>query len=181
MTITQTPPSLCPPHQRIAEVLGPWFVLEVLQRHEKSLAWELSERGIGYYLPLAQRIRRHGGQLRRVVLPLFGGYLFVAGGARVESELLDRQEHPEVIDLIHVADQKRLIGELASLQAALAHHPSLGELIEVPAGSRHRVVAGPLQGIEVIICQCTGRTVLAVNVLNRAVEIEIDAAMLEAA
>ncbi len=179
MTITQTPPSLCPPYQRVADVCGPWFVLELLQRHEKSLAWELHERGIAYYLPMAQRIRRHGGQLRRVVLPLFGGYLFVAGDRRVEAELRDRQEHPEVFDVIHVADQKRLIGELTSLHAALHHNPSLGELIEVPAGSRRRVMAGPLQGIEVIVCQCTGRTALAVNVLNRAVEIEIDAALLE--
>jgi hypothetical protein len=181
MTITQTPPPLCPPHQRIADVIGPWFVVELLARHEKSLAWELHERGVGYYLPMARRIRRHGGQARRVELPLFGGYLFVAGGACVESELLDRQEHPEIFDLIHVADQKRLVGELTALQTALAHNPSLGELIDVPAGSRHRVVAGPLQGMEVIVCQCTGRTALAVNVLNRAVEIEIDAGLLEAA
>jgi hypothetical protein len=156
-------------------------VLEVLQRNEKALAWELNERGVGYYLPMTQRVRLHGGQRRKVTSPLFPGYLFVAGGPEVQGDLCERREHPEILRLIRVVDQCRLVDELSSLEIVLQANPQFGVLIDVPVGARRRVIAGSLEGVEVIICQYTGKTVLAVNVLNRAMEIEIDPAFLEPA
>ena len=180
MTISQTPPFLARRFARVTDVPGNWFVLEVLPRNEKALAWQFDERGVAYYLPMAQRIRFHGTQRRRVTLPLFPGYIFVAGDVALQAELLDRQNYPEIFGIIDVVDQKRLIGELAALQRTLENNPCLGELIDVPAGVRCRIIAGPLAGLEVIVCQSTGKTVLAVNVLNRAMEIQIEPACLEA-
>jgi len=56
-----------------------WWVLHTKPRQEKSLARQLLEGKIGFYLPLITRRWRLRGRLMASHVPLFPGYVFLLG------------------------------------------------------------------------------------------------------
>src|SRR5262249_53132711 len=53
-----------------------WWAIYTRSRMEKSLARELSDMDIPFYLPLIPQTRRVAGRPTKSLLPLFTGYLF---------------------------------------------------------------------------------------------------------
>jgi transcription antitermination factor NusG len=57
---------------------GPqWYVIHTRSQHEKSVARQLEEQGITFFLPLVSEVHRWSDRKKVVQLPLFSCYAFV--------------------------------------------------------------------------------------------------------
>jgi transcription antitermination factor NusG len=161
----------------LSERAVPWWVAHVRSRQEKSLARHLVRCGVPFYLPLHEkRVRRCG---RRFVshLPLFPSYVFCRGGG---EERLAALRTNLVCQILEVAEQEVLTGELAQLRllqesgASLAPHPAFAP------GDAVRVIQGPFDGYVGVVVRSGGRPrlVVSISMLRKAVAVEFDSAVL---
>ena len=66
-----------------------WRVLYVRPRWEKKVEDQLTERNIENFLPLREEIRQWTDRKKRVIVPLFPGYLFVHVNERERVDTFD--------------------------------------------------------------------------------------------
>jgi transcription antitermination factor NusG len=155
-----------------------WHVLHTRSRQEKALSADLNALGVPHFLPLLQETRYHGR--RKVVLdsPLFPGYLFLRGTID-DAYRADRTRR--VAQVIVVADQEKLDWELLNLRAVLAQKVPLDPYPILQKGLRVEVRSGPFRGVQGLIEDKPrpNRLILQVDLLGKAVSLEIDGALLD--
>ena len=149
-----------------------------MSRQEKSLSRDLQAMGVAHYLPLVRQVRSYGKRKAVVEEPLFPGYLFLLGSLD-DAYVADRTKR--VANIIKVTNQDRIEWELRNLQLALARTATLNPFPHLRKGLRVHIRSGPFQGIEGLIEDRTrnDRVLLQVDVLGRAVGLEVDGAVLE--
>jgi len=157
-----------------------WFAVYMRANHEKRVASYLEGRGIPHFLPLYPSVRRWNDRRVLLDLPLFPGYLFVHLALPSRLQVL---EAPGVVRLVGFDGQPYPLPErdIESLRAAMrgslrfAPHPYL------TAGSRVRLVRGPLAGMQGLLLRRKNvyRVVLSLDLIARAAAVEVDAADLE--
>jgi len=161
-----------------AAARGLWYVLHTKSRQEKILANELAARKVDHYLPLIKRPRFYGNRKAVVEEPLFPGYVFLFGDLD-QAYLADRTKR--VANIISVADQRQFEWELKNIRLALTHDVPLDPYPHLTRGVRVEVRSGPFQGLQGVIEDKgkDSRLILQVDVLGRAVSLEIHGALLE--
>jgi transcription termination/antitermination protein NusG len=155
-----------------------WWVLHTKARQEKAVAEAIGALSVKYFLPLVQHVRVYGKRKAVSELPLFPGYVFLRGTID-HAYALDRTDR--IAQIIHVADQAQLDWELTNLKLALEQRVPLDPFPYLKKGIRAEVRSGPMRGLRGIIEDRTQRhrLILQVEMLGRAVSIEIDGALLE--
>jgi transcription antitermination factor NusG len=157
---------------------GRWHLLHTKSRQEKLLADELQRMGIGHFLPLVKENRLYGKRKFRVELPLFPGYVFLRGS--IEDAYQANRTH-RVARIIEVADQARVEWELTNLNIALCHQATLDPYPFLKKGVRAEVRSGPLRGLQGLVenRSAGGRLVLQIEMLGRALSLEVPGAVLD--
>ena len=156
-----------------------WFVACTMPRHEKQVAAQLGLRGIEHFLPTYEEVHHWKDRRTTVVLPLFPGYIFVRIPLR---ERVRVQAVPSVVRMVGFGgppvplqdlEMERLRSGLRQLRAL--PHPF------VRIGERVRIRRGPLAGAEGRLQRLGSdvRVVLSMDIIQRAVSVEIDVADLE--
>ena len=155
-----------------------WFVLHTKSRQEKALAKDLGAMGLSCYLPLSRGTRVYGGRKAVVEKPLFPGYVFLRGTI---DEAYEADRTRRVANIIRVPDQKHLEWELRNIRLALECRAPLDPFPHLSRGRRVEVRSGAFRGLQGVI-EGRGRDarlVLQVDVLGRAVSMEIDGGLVE--
>lgn len=173
-----------PMHNRVIDptpplpATGDWFVLHTRSRQEKILAAEMAAVNIACYLPLVERVRTQGARKVSVSLPLFPGYVFLRG-TREQAFVADRTKR--VANIISVPDQNHFEWELENLHTALSHRVPLDPFPYLSEGVRVEVRSGPMRGLQGIVesRKSMDRLILQIDMLGRAMSMEIDAALLD--
>ena len=148
---------------------------------EELVRDQLAAKGFHPFLPTFQIWSQRRGARRRIRVPMFPGYLFV-------NDALDKHAHVEVRKsrglvavlgegwdrpaLVPAPEVEAIRSVVDSDLPALAH-PYLAR------GRRIRIVGGPLRGVEGILAEWKaerGIVVLSVDLLQRSVAVEVDAA-----
>jgi len=159
---------------------GIWWVAHTKPRSEKALARDLTALGIFHYLPLRGRVTRsrRTGRSSRSVVPVFTGYLFF--NATPEQRLLALTTN-RIVKTLDVPGQNELVGELRQIQQVLSTDSDFQWHEGVRVGSWARVVAGPLAGLEGVVCRRLSRLRLVLNVrmLAQSVSVEVPREMIE--
>jgi transcription antitermination factor NusG len=158
--------------------LGVWHVLHTKSRQEKAVADDLLALGIGHFLPLVRQVKYYGNRKAVVQAPLFPGYVFLRGDLDAAYKA-DRTKR--IASIIKVNDQGKLDWELKNLHLALVKEAPLLAFPHLKKGLRVEVRAGPFRGLQGIIEDRTAnqRLILQVDMLGRAVSLEIDGTLLE--
>lgn len=163
-----------------ADFDGSWWVAYARSRQEKGLARHLGEEGVAYYLPQYEKLVRRDGRRFVSFLPLFPGYVFLAGSlaerrAAVRSHL--------VVRFLEVQDQPRLRAELANLWMLQRSGAPLVPHTFVRPGDAVQVVDGPFKGLTGKVLREKGRLRLVVSIsfLKQSVAAELDRELLEPA
>jgi transcription antitermination factor NusG len=157
-----------------------WYAVHTRSRHEKSVAELFRRKDVEAFLPLYETVHRWRNGDHRVQLPLFPGYTFVriALGDRLEvlrvpgvARLVGFNGKPVPLDDEEVESLRRAL----SVGVKATPHPYL------TTGRRVRIVAGALSGCEGILVRRKGavRVVLAIDLIERSVLVDVDAASLE--
>jgi transcription antitermination factor NusG len=158
--------------------LDNWFVLRTKSRQEKILAGELHARGIASFLPLITTTKYYGGRKAHVELPVFPGYLFLRGDV---DEAYEADRTRRVAQIIKVVDQARIDRELRNVHRAICGQAPLDPYPYLRAGVRVEVRAGPFRGLQGVVEEGgrRDRLILQIEILGRAVSLEIEASLLD--
>ena len=157
-----------------------WYALHLFAHREFKVRGELDRLRFDCFLPAVTERREWSDREKSLERPLFPGYIFV----RLKPSEFERVSRiagvtsilgnpdPEAIPEAQIEDVRRVIAT-----GAAAPCPYV-------AGAAVSVERGPLAGISGIVQRAeAGRTrlVVAIELMRRAVELEIDAADLAAA
>jgi transcription antitermination factor NusG len=155
-----------------------WTVLQTKSRQEKALASDLAMKGIQHFLPLIKKTQFYGGRRFVVDLPLFPGYLFLYGSV---DDVYTADRTRRVAKIIEVFDQTLLEQELTNLRLATESSELLLPYPFLKKGVRVEVRSGPFRGLQGLVEQRSGahRLILQIEMLGRAVSLEIGAAELD--
>ena len=159
-------------------MISKWYAVYTRSRHEQKAHDRLREKNIEAFLPLVERWSRRKDRRKKILLPLFPGYLFVRA-------LLDPYVHLEILKTKSVVrvlcrdgqpspipdEQINAIQVLMKNGIAVTPYPYLKE------GMRVRVVNGPLTGVEGILIKTKpnkDRLVISVDLLQESVSVEME-------
>lgn len=179
LKMSENPAILTPEVQSLNELTGTWWVAYTKPRFEKAFAWDMLSRGIGYFLPMREKITFYGGRKRHVMVPLFTSYVFFCG---TESDRYTAMTTNRLCQTIEVVDQDSLIEELANIEKALLSKAIIDNYPRLPIGGRCRIISGPMMGTEGVVIErkdAKARMVLEVTILGQGAVVEIDSDLLE--
>ncbi len=173
------PKSLWPEGSQIERLIGRWWIAHTKPRQEKALARDIANSSGSYFLPMFEATRRSKGRSWKAVLPLFAGYVFICCDG--EDQRLAALKTNRVVRLIEVADQELLVGELTGINRILEVGAAIDPYAALISGLPCRITAGPLEGVEGILCRPSrkNRFVVQVSILGQGASVEIDADLLE--
>lgn len=164
-----------PQHQRPS-----WYVAYICVRHEKRVAEHLQRSGVESYLPLYRATHYWKRRRAEVELPLFPGYVFV----RISlAERLRVLSVPSVVHLVGnggiplpLADE-----EIEAIRGCLFRGAQVEPAEYLRSGSRVRVMAGPLSGLEGVVVRGNGgaRFIVSIDLIMRSIAINVEGRDLE--
>jgi len=152
-----------------------WYAVYTKHQHERKSADLLARKGIEVYLPLYRCVRQWQDRKKKLVLPLFPGYVFFRSTLSDRTEILGT---PGVFFIVTSAGRACPIPDqdihslqtMTNSQAVIEPHPFLhsGDLV--------RIRRGPLAGVRGILTRLKNqdRLVLCVELLRKAVSVEVD-------
>lgn len=157
-----------------------WWVLHTRPRAEKALSRKLLHREIAFFLPLHERRRRVQRRLVRSFLPLFPGYVFFCG---TEEERRTALETNLVVNCLHVEDQQQLETDLMRVYKLIQSGSPLAPEERLQPGMAAEITSGALAGHRGTVIRRHGgkslRFVVAVNLLQQGVSVEVDDSMIQ--
>jgi transcription antitermination factor NusG len=186
MPILATEPNIFPENLFDSSEFDPFFGLHDSQwwafytraRQEKSLARDLLQREIAFYLPLVRRRLLIRGRAVHSHVPLFTGYLFVVGSDedRVRALMTNR-----VAQVIPVGDVAQLKSDLQNIQMLIERGAPLTIESRLEPGQQVRIRSGPMAGLEGTVCKRKNqsRLIVWVNMLQQGVSLEIEDYLLD--
>jgi transcription antitermination factor NusG len=179
LSLSENPLILTPEVESLIELHGTWWIAYTRPRFEKAFAHDLCSLGIGYFLPMFEKTIFSGRRKRRLMSPLFPSYVFFCG---TEQDRYMAMRTNRLCYTMDVGDQEKLIEELAGIESALLSKAVVDRYPGLPAGSRCRVISGPMKNIEGIVVErrcARARIVIEVTILTQGALVEIDAELLE--
>jgi transcription antitermination factor NusG len=155
-----------------------WYALQIRAGLEKTASAGLRGKGYEEFLPLYLARRRWSDRVREVEVPLFPGYLF----CRFDpfDRLVPVLTTPGVICTVSAGRTPIAVAE-AEIEAVrrVVHSGLAAEPWPfLSAGCLVAIERGPLAGLEGVLTKFAGghRLVVSVNLLQRAVAVQIDGA-----
>jgi transcription antitermination factor NusG len=155
--------------------MGPWFAIQVMPRHEKSVDRILEHKGCDHFLPTYRVSRKWSDRIKTVVEPLFPGYVF----CRSQSNLMAIiRGLPGIICIVAFGGIPHPIPdkEIEALQQIVRGKQKYGVVPYLSVGQKVQVISGPLIGIIGIITQFKNhdRLVISLDAIMKSVSVEID-------
>jgi transcription antitermination factor NusG len=170
---------LCGPIDQV-ESPRSWYALYTRHQHEKTVAHILTNKGFETLLPLYTVAHRWKDRTKLLSLPLFPCYVFLKGGL---ERRLDIMTTPGIHALVSNAGQPAAIPpvEIDAIRRAVESGSRVEPHPLLKCGDWVRVKCGPLAGIEGILVRKKNlyRLVLSVEMLGKAVAVEVDAFLIE--
>ncbi|NIU87849.1 MAG: UpxY family transcription antiterminator [Nitrosopumilaceae archaeon] len=152
-----------------------WYAVYTIVRHEKAVYSSLLDKEIDSYLPIREVINRWKDRNKKVLLPLFPGYVFVNIDLRDKLAVLNTKGVVRILGVngnpTPVPEQQ--VNSIKSLLESGLHYNPYNYLVE---GKEVEVINGPLCGSRGRILQRRGhyRLILSVDLIQSAVSVEVD-------
>ena len=157
-----------------------WYTAYTCSHHEKRIAEHLGGRLIEHFLPLYQTARRWKDRTKMIQAPLFPGYVFVRIDLRHRLKVLGI---PGVVRLVGFNGAPTALPEeqINALRKGLTQNPKAEPCRYFPSGRSVRVKSGSFEGLEGILIRYKGnfRVVLSIELIQRSVSVDVDAASIE--
>ena len=157
-----------------------WYALYTRHQHEKRVHQILTGKGFQSFLPLYETAHQWKDRVKRVSLPLFPCYVFLQGPL---TQWLPVLTTPGIHTVVGFGGQPASISgaEIDAIRCVVENSVKVEPHPFLRCGDRVRVMAGPLRGLEGILLRKKNwcKLLLSVEMLQRSVAVEIDAAMVQ--
>ena len=158
-----------------------WYAVAVRPRHEKTVERVLNNKSIQSFVPLYAARRSWSDRVKTLNLPLFSGYVFCRFAMENFVHVLST---PSVSYIVTFDSRPAAIPdeEIAGLRAVLASGLPYGPFSYIHPGQTVRIEAGCFAGLSGTVLREKDhyRLVVSVNLLRRAVAVEIDSDLVRA-
>jgi transcription antitermination factor NusG len=158
-----------------------WFALTAKSRHEKMVAENLRGKGLESFVPLYRARRQWTDRIQSVDLPLFPGYVFCRFAYASRLPVLNT---PGVTSVVSFSDVPTPVtdDEISRIRTIQASGLPSQPWPYVRVGQKARIEWGSLAGLEGVLIREKDalRVVVSVELLRRAVAVEIDRDMIRA-
>jgi transcription antitermination factor NusG len=154
-----------------------WYAVWTRSRAERTVFDQLAERGVEAFLPTVLRWSRWKDRRKRVAWPLFPGYCFARFDPAERLRVLTCSGVVSIVGFdgepAPVPDEQ-IDGVRRLVESTLSCDPCA----LLKTGTRVEVAHGPLKGVVGRLQRKGGhaRLVLAVDLIGRAVSVQVDAA-----
>jgi transcriptional antiterminator RfaH len=150
-----------------------WWVLHTKPRQEKSLARQLCEAEVPFYLPLTARRLRIRGRVMTSHVPLFAGYVFLRATYEERIKALATRR---VVQSLEVKDQGRLWYDLCQLQLLISSGAPVTPEERLAPGMAVEIKSGPLAGLKGRILRTAKgrRFVVSVDFIQQGASVLLD-------
>jgi len=152
-----------------------WYAVYTVVRHEKAANTALKEKQIDTFLPLREVISQWKDRKKRVLLPLFPGYLFVNTTLDYKLDILNT---PGIVRILGISGRPVAIpdDQIVSIRKLLESKVSFDPYPYFKEGKRVIVTHGPLESIVGRIVERRGlkKLILSVDLIKRSVSVEVD-------
>jgi transcriptional antiterminator RfaH len=172
------PQGLFAADQRVAHAERRWYAMHTRPRQEKSLARQLIDAEVPFYVPLvAKRFRLRNKPVTSYV-PLFPSYAFILADRHERLTVLGTQR---IVRPLEVDDQERLWKDLAQIERLLASGAPILPEDKLRPGMKVLIKNGPLQGLQGTILRTESgrRFTVQVNFIQRGAAVMLDDYVLE--
>jgi len=158
-----------------------WYVAHTRSRHEYKANSVLVQKNIVTFLPEIEVWSKRKDRKKKILVPLFPGYLFVA------VDILDNETKLSILKTPGVV---KILGKKTNIEPTpvpddkiLAIQRFLGKKVEVftfnfpKAGEPARIVDGPFAGIEGIVVSSDFEKelfVVSIDLMQRSVAIKLE-------
>jgi transcriptional antiterminator RfaH len=155
-----------------------WWVAHTRPRREKKLVEYCQRQALAVTLPCYDAAHKYRGKTVTFRKPLFPGYVFLELKSD-QTQGVRQNEH--VANLLEVFDQEVFRRQLHDILLALEANLGVRLAPAIGEGTRVRIKAGPLQGIEGWVEQRYGMStvLLRLDFINQAAAVKLDADLLE--
>ena len=153
-----------------------WHVLYVRQKYERTISAKLDELGIENLLPLTKTLRIYKSQRRRVVEPMFPGYLFlnIKPGKRHHVTNLQGVYSFVKIGKEFQKVQDWEIENIRILANNMDHYKDLRPEEYIRTGSMIEVQDGPFCGMRGLVTGNNGsRMIVSLDSIRTAISISV--------
>lgn len=150
-----------------------WWVLHTRPRQEKSLARQLYQARVPFYLPLIERRLLIRGKAMQSHLPLFGGYLFLL--AEPEERIFSLATR-RIVQSLEVKNQEQLWKDLSQVYRLIQSGLPVTPEDRLHPGSWVQIHCGPLAGLKgKIVRSASGkRFVVEVDFIQKCASVVMD-------
>lgn len=155
-----------------------WFVAHTRPRCEKKLAQFAEREGISVTLPCYRSVHKYRGRTMTFEKPLFPSYVFLQ---MLPDQRQGVYQSDYVANLLDVVNQALLAHQLSDVLRAVGAAVEIRLAPQINEGSRVRIVAGPLRGIEGWVDHRSGMTTvfLRVDFISQAAAVKVEAHEIE--
>ncbi|MBI3416414.1 MAG: UpxY family transcription antiterminator [Verrucomicrobia bacterium] len=123
----------------------PWYVAHTRPRREKKLADYCEQQKFAATLPLYRSVKKYRGKTAVFEKPLFPSYVFLRLSPDQRQKVY-QSDH--VANLLDVPDQELFAQQLGDILRSLETGLEVCLAPQVAVGSRVKIKAGPLRGLE---------------------------------
>jgi transcription antitermination factor NusG len=154
-----------------------WFAVWTRSRHERRVHDQLAERGVEAFLPTITRWSRWKDRRKQVAWPIFPGYCFARFDPAARLQVL---KCTGVVSIVGFDGEPAPVPdeEVESVRRLVESTLACDPCPLLKAGMRVEVAHGPLKGVVGRLERKGGhaRLVIAVDLIGRAVSVQVDAA-----
>jgi transcriptional antiterminator RfaH len=150
-----------------------WWVLHTKPRQEKSLARQLLQNQVPFYLPLIARRNVIRGRVLHSYVPLFPGYVFLLGS---RDERITALTTNRVVQSLEVAAQQELWHDLMQINRLIASGAPVTPEGRLVPGVLVEIRSGPLLGLKGKIMRVASgrRFVVQVDFIQRGASVMLE-------
>jgi len=154
-----------------------WWVLHTKPRQEKSLARDILQAELPFYLPVTARRSLLRGRVVYSHLPLFSGYFFLLAD---QNERIKALNTKRVIRTLTVADQGNLWHDLSQVNRLINTGTPIDLEARLVPGAAVEIISGPFAGLrgKIIRGASGARFVVQVDFLQQGASILLPASTL---
>ena len=157
-----------------------WYALWTKSHSEQLVHDQLCALGFTPFLPKINMWSRRNGKRHVISVPLFSGYLFLLHTAMDKASYVDLCKARGLVrvlgegwDRLHVLPDT----EIGAIQKALGAGLPVTRYPYMREGQRVRILSGPMADVEGLLVRAKpnkGLVVLSVDLLRRALAVEVD-------
>lgn len=154
-----------------------WFAVQTRVGREGLVSSMLDAKWYDVFLPLFERRHQWSDRVKTSMEPLFPGYVFCRGRAETIGRIVTT---PGVCRIVGFGNTPAIVddNEIESIRRITTSGVPVCPYQYLQAGQHVTITVGPLSGLQGIVVRNGGqqRLVVSVNLLQRAVAVQLDPA-----